>query len=161
MGDGSGERPTDLQADVSVVKATQTEIETDVTYFYDKLEQGDARIMDLETENDQEAKEIDLQLEVLQRAVQDMENRDRCFSLRLLGVEEGAENGKLRELVRTVILEALGINLSEMKLHQVHFSPGPLAVKGKPPRLIIVRYSEKESEPAAARQQFRDKKAIV
>ncbi|KAK7919118.1 hypothetical protein WMY93_010402 [Mugilogobius chulae] len=63
------------------------------TNLYDKLEQADARSMDLEIENgrlDREAREHARQYEDLRRALQDMENRERRNNLRLMGVKEEA-----------------------------------------------------------------------
>lgn len=79
---------------------------TDVIDLCDKLDQADARIMDLEKENSMRRREE------LQRAVQDMENRD-SINLCFVGIKECAENGQPRELVRAIVLNALGVNLSE------------------------------------------------
>lgn len=142
-------------------------METDVADLFDKFEQADARIMDLETENarlDKEARERARQYEVLWRAVQDMEKRDRRINLRLVGVKERAEDGKPRELVRAIISDALGINLSETELQRAPRSPGPLPDEGQPQRPIVARfhsYLEKERVLAAARQRYRDKGGIV
>lgn len=145
----------DLQADVSKVKTSQAKMATDVA---DKLEQVDVRIMDLEIENgrlDKEVKERAPQYEELRRAVQDMENRDRRINLRLVGVKERSENGKPRELVRSIISDTLGIDLAETELQRAHRSPGPPPDEGRPPRPIIIRfhnYLERERVLVAARQ---------
>lgn len=87
-----------------------------------------------------------------------MENRDRRVNLHLVGVKEMAENGKPRELVRAIISEVLGIDLSETELQRVHRTSGPLPNEGLPPRPFVMRfhnYLEKERVLAAARQHSR------
>lgn len=151
----------DVQADVSAVKATQAKMESDVLELHDRLEQADARIMDLERDNgrlDKAAKEQARQFEELKRKVQDMENRDRRVNLRLVGVKELVENGKPRDMVRAIISETLGIDLSETELQRVHRTSAPLPNQDQPPRPIVMRfqnYLEKERVLAAARQHAR------
>ncbi|KAK7906782.1 hypothetical protein WMY93_015394 [Mugilogobius chulae] len=157
----------EVQADVQAVKVSQAKTATDVANLYDKLEQADARIMDLERENgrlDREARERARQYEDLRKALQDMENRERRNNLRLMGVKEHAENGKPRELVRGIISEALGINLSESELQRVHRTSGPLPNEDQPPRPFVMRfhsYLEKEKVLAAAIQRSRGRRGIM
>lgn len=73
--------------------------------------------------------------EQLHYGVEDVANRDRCQNLK---------GNKPAECVRTIMSEALGIELDRFQLQRVHRAPTmpPIDVEGLPPRPIIIRLFE-------------------
>lgn len=102
--------------------------------------------------------------EELNEAVQDTAERDRRQNLRLVGLKEKLEDGKLAECVRKIITEALGIELDQAQLQRIHRSRAPMPDESCPPRPIIICFFsnlEWERVLAAARGKYRSGQSIV
>lgn len=77
----------ELQEDVSQVKRVQAKTSMDITAIYERMDEADSRIMDLEAENARLATELQKRVkhcEELERAMQNAENKDRQLNLRLV-----------------------------------------------------------------------------
>lgn len=151
-----------LQSDVTEVKTTQGKIKTDVAAIFQRLDEAEARISDLEDEKErleQGARASAKECAELRDTVSDMANRERRFNVRLFGLREKPENNiKLRERVKQLFVEALGVDLAESELQLVHRSVAKMPAEGAPPRPVIVRFHsflERERVLAATRAKAR------
>lgn len=87
----------ELQEDVSSVKTSQAKASLDIAAIFERLEQTDGQLMELEIENGRLSAKLlrrSKQCDELERAIQDAANRDRRLNLRLVRVREGLEDGK-------------------------------------------------------------------
>ena len=94
----------------------------DITAIYERLDEADGRIMDLETENTRIATELQKgakHCEELERAIQNAENKDKQWNLQLVGLKEH-EGQHLRELTRQLIDVVLEVKLADDELQRVY-----------------------------------------
>ena len=158
---------TTLQEDVSEVKQANTKLRSDMDGVLLRLDEAERRVSQLEDDNRQlrlSADKSTKKCEELHRAIEDAANRDRRQNLRLVGLKEKMENGKIVDCVRSIIAEALGIELSPVQLQRVHRTPMPIPEDHKPPRPIIMRflsYLERERVLAAAREKYKRKESVI
>lgn len=162
-----GDLLTTLQADVSEVKQANTKLRSDMDGVLARLEEAERRVSELEDDNRQLRQSADKstkRCEELHQAIEDAANRDRRQNLRLVGLKEKMENGKMEVCVRNIIAEALGVELEPGQLQWAHRTPVPMPEDNKPPRPIIMRflsYLERERVLAAAREKYRRKESIT
>jgi len=112
----------DVQSGVLSVNSSQAKMKTDLAAIYERLDQVDWLIMDLEVENawlSKEVKERAKQYKKLQRDVQDAANKVRRLNICFVGLKEKLESGALWEYVRWIIR-----------------SLAPMPNEGQPPRPI-------------------------
>lgn len=158
---------TTLQEDVSEVKQANTKLRSDMDGVLLRLDEAERRVSELEDDNRQlrlSADKSTKKCEELHRAIEDAANRDRRQNLRLVGLKENMENGKIVDCVRSIIAEALGVELDPVQLQRVHRTPVPMPEDHKPPRPIIMRflsYLERERVLAAAREKYKRKESII
>lgn len=156
-----------LQADLTCVKTTQFQMKADAAATAQRLDEAETRIGVLEDENErlkQMAEKSTKECGELRDSLSDLVNRERRLNLRLIGLKERSENGKLRECVRLIFSEALGVDVSETELQRVHRSLGPMPEENRPPRPIIMRFHsflERERVMAAVRAKVRGSGAIM
>lgn len=161
-----GKLLTTLQTDISDIKDTNVGLRTDMDSVLLRLNEAESRISQLEDENNQLRQKADKtakKCEDLHYAVEDAANRDRRQNLRLIGLKEKIEDGKPSECVKTIISEALGIELDGTQLQRVHRAPIPMPEEGRPPRPIIIRFLsflERERVLAAAKQKYKSKEDV-
>ena len=155
----------ELQEDVSQVKRVQAKTSMDITAIYERMDEADSRIMDLETENARLATELQKRAkhcEELERVMQNAENKDRQLNLRLVGLKEN-EGEHLRELARQLIDDVLGVKLAENELQRV-YRPGPFQTdEESPPRPVVMRFHsllERDRVMAAAKGKYKSKTTL-
>lgn len=162
-----GQLLSSLQADMVEMKEVNSGLRTDVNGVLQRLDEAERRISQLEDDNQnlrEAAHKSAKKLEELHQATENAANRDRRQNLRLVGLKEKLENGKMEECVRTVIAEALGVELDRAQLQRVHRAPVPMPEEGRPPRPVIMRFLsflERERVMAAAREKYRKKESII
>lgn len=158
-----------LQAEISDIKETSAGLRTDMDSVMQRLDEAESRISQLEDENvqlRQEASKSTKDCEQLRCAVEDAANRDRRQNLRLIGLKEGLEGNKPSECVRTIISEALGIELDRSELQRVHRVPTVIpddAEDNLPPRPIVIRFLsflEKERVLNATKRKYKNKEGV-
>lgn len=158
---------TTLQADISEIKDANVGLRTDMDSVLLRLNEAENRISQLEDENDQLCQKADKtakKCEDLHYAVEDAANRDRRQNLRLIGLKEKLEGGKPSECVKTIIYEALGVELDGTQLQRVHRAQIAMPEEGRPPRPIIIRFLsffERERVLAAAKQKYKNKEDVM
>lgn len=144
-----------LQADLTCVKTTQFQMKADAAATAQRLDEAETRIGVLEDERlKQMAEKSTKECAELRDSLSDLVNRERRLNLRLIGLKEKSESGKLRECVRLIFSEALGVDISKTVLQRVHRSLGPVPEENRPPRPIIMRFHsflERERVMAAVR----------
>lgn len=162
-----GQLLTTLQEEVNEVKEANKELRNDVDQIMLRLDEAESRISQLEDENVKlctSAEKSAKKCEELHQAIEDAANRDRRQNLRLIGLKEKSEGGKLDECVRQIISEALGVELDRTQLQRVHRTAGPVPDEDRPPRPIVMRFLsflERERVLDAAREKYKKKEVIV
>lgn len=115
-----------LQSDVTSVMTTQGEMKTDMAAIFQRLDEVENRISELEDENGrlmQLAKTSAKECSEQRESVSDMASRERRLNVWLFGLKEESENKlKLREHVHQFFYEALGVVLAKLELQMVHCS---------------------------------------
>ena len=135
---------TEFRAEMSSLRSAQTETATTVREVESALNRQDSSITSIEDVMSELKREIGK----LKDRNDDLENRSRRQNLRIIGIPEGAENGKPTAFMASFFTEVLGEEIpSPLVLDRAHRT---LAQKPKPgdrPRPMIVRlhyYSDKE-----------------
>lgn len=111
----------ELQEDVSHVKSAQAKTSMDITAIYDRLDEADGRIMDMETENTRLTTELQKRAKCydeLERFLQNAENSDRQLNLWLIGLKE-SDGENLKEIASQLIDNALGVKLADNELQLI------------------------------------------
>lgn len=115
-----------LQSDVTSVMTTQGEMKTDMAAVFQRLDEAENQISELEDGNGclmQLAKTSAKECSELRESVSDLANGERRFNVWLFGLKEESENKlKLREHVHQLFYEALGVVLAKSELQMVHRS---------------------------------------
>uniref|UniRef100_A0A3Q1EIL4 L1 transposable element RRM domain-containing protein n=1 Tax=Acanthochromis polyacanthus TaxID=80966 RepID=A0A3Q1EIL4_9TELE len=107
-----------------------------------QLDEAERRVSELE-DNRQLRQSADKSIKKMRgTSIEDAANRDRRQNLRLVGLKEKMENGKIEICVRNIIAEALGVELDPVQLQRVHRTPVPMLEDNNPPRQIIMRKKE-------------------
>ncbi|RXN17022.1 LINE-1 type transposase domain-containing 1 [Labeo rohita] len=91
----------------------------DAVAMVQRLDEAETRIGVHEDENEhlqQMAKKSAKECAELWDSVSDMINRERHMNLRLTGLKDKFESGNLRECVRLILSEALGVDIPETEL---------------------------------------------
>lgn len=151
-----------LQADVTSVKTTQGKMKTDVVSIFQRLNEAEGRISELEDENESLRKMTQSSAQdcsELREMMTDMANRERRFNVRVFGLKEQKDSQvKLRERLINFFTDALGVEVAESDLQMVHRVSYEMPSGNKPPRPVIVRFQSylvKERVLAAARAKAR------
>lgn len=154
-----------LQEDVSSVKTAQAKTSQDISAIYERQDEADGRIMDLETENARLISELQKRAkhcEEMERAIQNAETRDRQLNLRLVGLKE-REGENLRELTKQLINDALGVKLADNELQRVYRPGLPVTDEDSPPRPAVIRFHsllERDRVMAAVKGKYKSKSQL-
>lgn len=120
-------------------KTSQAEVSSGIAAKFERAEQADGRIVDLENGNGHLSAQLlrrSKQCDELEQAVQDAANQDRWHNLQLIGVKEWLGASKLQEYVRQLVTEVLRMELGKNELQSLAIVPD----EGRPSRSIIRRF---------------------
>lgn len=156
-----------LQANLTRLKTTQFQMRADAVAMVQRLDEAETRIGVHEDENEhlqQMAKKSAKECAELWDSVSDMINRERHMNLRLTGLKDKFESGNLRECVRLILSEALGVDIPETELQCVHRSFVPIQDENNSPHPVIMcfhSFLERERVMAAVRIKVRESDSIM
>lgn len=140
-----GQLLTAMKADVSEVKEANVGLITDVDNV-------------LLSDRGQKTDKTAMKCEELHQAAEDATNRDRHENLQVIGLKERMENGKLSDCVKTIISNALDVELDGSQLQRVH--QAQYLKKAARQRPINIRFLELERVLAAVKEKYKNKEVV-
>lgn len=134
-----------LKVDIDSVRS---ELTTSIASLQATLTSHDSRIKDLETAADfngdcvtqlnSTVMQLQKELKELHTKCEDLEGRSRRNNLRLVGIEEGAEQGQPTKFVSALLKDVLELDGAPL-LDRAHRSLRAKPKPGEPPRVFIMR----------------------